>query len=81
MLGGVGAQLERRDATPPVIVQFSAITSLTTVASLPQVSTPPPRLNVQLRTRMCSTGGLSLSFNASTPFEPFSAMQSSVTEK
>ena len=27
------------------------------VASLPQVRTPPPRLKVQLRTRMCSTGG------------------------
>jgi hypothetical protein len=25
------------------------------VASLPQVRTPPPRLKVQLRTRMCST--------------------------
>ena len=61
MLGVSGRSFRVATRTPPVILQSSAMTSRTMVASLPQVRTPPPRLKVQLRTRMCSTAGLSLS--------------------
>ena len=61
-------------------LQFSMITSRTSVASLPRVSMELPRPNVQSVIRMCSSGEIVLSSHAEVPLLPLQTTLSSSTE-